>query len=110
MADLDRHIHQVMQKTKGSVVFRTAMQTAFLQQAPGTVNSSGPKKVDDDILKTVLGITEVKVSSKAAQPGRRRRNPGLTGARNSTDFAPDICPPQGRSVSSLLSLASQLAP
>jgi Icc protein len=56
---LNGHIHQVMQKTEGNVVFHTAMSTAFPQPAPGTAKGPGPKKVDDDKLKTVLGITNV---------------------------------------------------
>lgn len=57
---LNGHIHQVMQKTEGAVTFHTAMSTAFPQPAPGTAKSPGPKKVDDDKLGTVLGITDVK--------------------------------------------------
>ena len=56
---LNGHIHQVMQKTEGNVMFHTAMSTAFPQPAPGTAKGPGPKKVDDDKLKTVLGITNV---------------------------------------------------
>ena len=56
---LNGHIHQVMQKTEGSVRFHTAMSTAFPQPAPGTAKAPGPKKVDDNVLKTVLGITNV---------------------------------------------------
>jgi 3',5'-cyclic-AMP phosphodiesterase len=56
---LNGHIHQVMQKTEGNVTFHTAMSTAFPQPAPGTAKGPGPKKVDDDKLKTVLGITDV---------------------------------------------------
>jgi Icc protein len=61
---LNGHIHQVMQKTEGSVMFHTAMSTAFPQPAPGTAKSPGPKKVDDDKLKTVLGITDVNSVTK----------------------------------------------
>jgi len=57
---LNGHIHQVMQKNEGSVMFHTAMSTAFPQPAPGAAKSPGPMKVDDDKLKTVLGITDVK--------------------------------------------------
>jgi 3',5'-cyclic AMP phosphodiesterase CpdA len=56
---LNGHIHQVMQKTEGNVMFHTAMSTAFPQPAPGTAKGPGPKKVDDNKLKTVLGITNV---------------------------------------------------
>lgn len=56
---LNGHIHQVMQKIEGAVTFHTAMSTAFPQPAPGSAKSPGPKKVDDDKLRTVLGITDV---------------------------------------------------
>ena len=56
---LNGHIHQVMQKTEGAVMFHTAMSTAFPQPAPGAAKGPGPMKVDDDKLKTVLGITNV---------------------------------------------------
>ena len=61
---LNGHIHQVMQKTEGSVLFHTAMSTAFPQPAPGTAKGPGPKKVDDDVLRTVLGIADVKSVTK----------------------------------------------
>jgi len=56
---LNGHIHQVMRKEEGKVTFHTAMSTAFPQPAPGTAKGPGPMKVEDDKLRTVLGITEV---------------------------------------------------
>ncbi len=56
---LNGHIHQVMQKIEGNVAFHTAMSTAFPQPAPGTAPSSGPMKVEDSKLRTLLGITNV---------------------------------------------------
>jgi 3',5'-cyclic AMP phosphodiesterase CpdA len=56
---LNGHIHQVMQKVEGNVVFHTAMSTAFPQPAPGRAPSPGPMKVPDDRLRSVLGIAEV---------------------------------------------------
>jgi Icc protein len=56
---LNWHIHQVMQKVEGKVMFHTAMSTAFPQPAPGTAKAPGPMKVDDDKLRGVLGITDV---------------------------------------------------
>jgi 3',5'-cyclic-AMP phosphodiesterase len=56
---LNGHIHQVMRKVEGSVTFHTAMSTAFPQPAPGTAKAPGPVKVDDDKLRSVLGITNV---------------------------------------------------
>jgi 3',5'-cyclic AMP phosphodiesterase CpdA len=38
---LNGHIHQVMQKIEGNITFHTAMSTAFLQPAPGTVRRPG---------------------------------------------------------------------
>jgi Icc protein len=57
---LNGHIHQVMQKVEGSVMFHTAMSTAFPQPAPGTAKGPGPMKVPDDQLRGVLGITDVR--------------------------------------------------
>ena len=56
---LNGHIHQVMQKVEGNVIFHTAMSTAFPQPAPGAAKGPGPMKVDDDKLRSVLGITKV---------------------------------------------------
>src|SRR6476620_3297612 len=56
---LNGHIHQVMQKTEGNVMFHTAMSTAFPQAAPAPANHPGPMKVGDDKLRSVLGITNV---------------------------------------------------
>ena len=56
---LNGHIHQVMQKVEGNVVFHTAMSTAFPQPAPGTAPSPGPMKVPADKLRDVLGIRQV---------------------------------------------------
>jgi 3',5'-cyclic AMP phosphodiesterase CpdA len=64
---LNGHIHQVMQKVEGNVAFHTACSTAFPQPAPGTAASPGPMKVDDDKLRTLLGIRNVSV-----KPGQQR--------------------------------------
>ncbi len=56
---LNGHIHQVMQKVEGQVMFHTAMSTAFPQPAPGSAPSPGPMKVSADRLQSVLGITDV---------------------------------------------------
>jgi Icc protein len=62
---LNGHIHQVMQKVEGQVMFHTAMSTAFPQPAPGSAPSPGPMKVPAERLQSVLGITDV---SFVAQP------------------------------------------
>jgi 3',5'-cyclic AMP phosphodiesterase CpdA len=64
---LNGHIHQIMQKVEGNVAFHTARSTAFPQPAPGTAKSPGPMKVEDDKLRTVLGITNVTFA-----PGKER--------------------------------------
>jgi 3',5'-cyclic AMP phosphodiesterase CpdA len=56
---LNGHIHQVMQKVEGNVVFHTARSTAFPQPAPGTAPSPGPMKVADDKLRSLLGVASV---------------------------------------------------
>lgn len=56
---LNGHIHQIMQKVEGNVTFHTTMSTAFVQPAPGAPQGPGPMKVDDDKLRTLLGITTV---------------------------------------------------
>jgi 3',5'-cyclic AMP phosphodiesterase CpdA len=58
---LNGHIHQVMQKVEGNVTFHTAASTAFPQPKPGAAPSPGPMKVPDDVLRSVLGITDVNV-------------------------------------------------
>jgi 3',5'-cyclic AMP phosphodiesterase CpdA len=59
---LNGHIHQIMQKTEGNVVFHTALSTAFPQPAPGTAPSPGPMLVPADKLRSLLGITNVSVT------------------------------------------------
>jgi 3',5'-cyclic AMP phosphodiesterase CpdA len=56
---LNGHIHQVLQKVEGNVLFHTAMSTAFPQPAPGTAPGPGPMKIPEDRLRGVLGLREV---------------------------------------------------
>lgn len=58
---LNGHIHQVVQKVEGNVAFHTAMSTAFPQPAPGAAPHPGPMTVPAGRLRSVLGITDVKV-------------------------------------------------
>lgn len=58
---LNGHIHQLMQKVEGDVVFHTAMSTAFPQPAPGSAPSPGPMTVPADRLRSLLGTTRVTV-------------------------------------------------
>ncbi|HWF95591.1 MAG TPA: metallophosphoesterase [Xanthobacteraceae bacterium] len=64
---LNGHIHQIIQKVEGNVTFHTARSTAFPQPAPGSAPSPGPMKVDDDKLRSVLGIASINF-----MPGRQR--------------------------------------
>ena len=58
---LNGHIHQVMQKVEGNVVFHTARSTAFPQPAPGTAPSPGPvKDLAPGKLRSTLGITQMR--------------------------------------------------
>jgi 3',5'-cyclic-AMP phosphodiesterase len=61
---LNGHIHQVVQKVEGDVVFHTAMSTAFPQPAPGSAPHAGPMVVPAGMLASVLGIAEVKYVSR----------------------------------------------
>jgi 3',5'-cyclic AMP phosphodiesterase CpdA len=56
---LNGHIHQIIQKVEGNVTFHTARSTAFPQPAPGAAPSPGPMKVDDDKLRSMLGIANI---------------------------------------------------
>lgn len=58
---LNGHIHQVISKTEGSLVFHTARSTAFPQAAPGATGASpGPLKVPADQVRGVLGLRDVR--------------------------------------------------
>src|SRR5579871_4454876 len=61
---LNGHIHQTMQKVEGDIAFHTAASTAFPQPAPGTAPNAGPMVVPPGILRSVLGVTEVKYVAK----------------------------------------------
>ena len=56
---LNGHIHQVMQKVEGNVIFHTAMSTAFPQPAPGSAPAPGPMKVPAERLRSVIGVANV---------------------------------------------------
>ena len=56
---LNGHIHQVMQKVEGNIIFHTARSTAFPQPAPGTAPSAGPMKVPAEQLRTMLGTASI---------------------------------------------------
>ena len=57
---LNGHVHQIMQKVEGNVVFHTARSTAFPQPAPGSAPAPGPiKDVPAEKLRSMLGLTDV---------------------------------------------------
>jgi Icc protein len=58
---LNGHIHQIMQKVEGNMVFHTARSTAFPQPAPGTAPGPGPLTVPAGQLRSMLGIATVEV-------------------------------------------------
>jgi 3',5'-cyclic-AMP phosphodiesterase len=63
---LNGHIHQIAQKVEGTLTFRTALSTAFLQPAAGVGPGPGPMKVPADRLRSVLGIRRIEYAAAAA--------------------------------------------
>lgn len=53
---LNGHIHQILHKVEGNVVFHSARSTAYPQPAPGAAPSPGPLKVPAGQLPSMLGI------------------------------------------------------
>jgi 3',5'-cyclic AMP phosphodiesterase CpdA len=64
---LNGHIHQIIQKVEGNMTFHTARSTAFPQPAPGSAASPGPMMVPAEQLRSVLGLTNVKVEQGKKQ-------------------------------------------
>jgi hypothetical protein len=56
---LNGHIHQVLQKVEGQVVFHTARSTAFPQGEPGKGAPGPVRNVPADRLRSVLGLSQV---------------------------------------------------
>jgi 3',5'-cyclic AMP phosphodiesterase CpdA len=56
---LNGHIHQVMQKVEGKVVFHTARSTAFPQAEPGKGTPGPVRDVPAEKLRGVLGLSQV---------------------------------------------------
>jgi 3',5'-cyclic AMP phosphodiesterase CpdA len=59
---LNGHIHQIVQKTEGNVVFHTARSTAYPQPTAGNGPGPGPLVVPRDALPGMLGLTSVAVA------------------------------------------------
>ena len=64
---LNGHIHQIIQKVEGNMTFHTARSTAFPQPAPGSAASPGPMMVPAEQLRSVLGLTSVKIEQGKKQ-------------------------------------------
>jgi 3',5'-cyclic AMP phosphodiesterase CpdA len=64
---LNGHIHQIVQKVEGKVVFHTAASTAFPQPAPGKAPNPGPMVVPAGRLQSVLGVTNVRFVPRQSQ-------------------------------------------
>ena len=62
---LNGHIHQIVQKTEGHMVFHTARSTAFPQPTAGNGDAPGPMKVPADQLASTLGITSISLRKHA---------------------------------------------
>jgi hypothetical protein len=56
---LNGHIHQIMQKIEGKVVFHTARSTAFPQAEPGKGTPGPMRDVPAEKLRNVLGLSRV---------------------------------------------------
>ncbi len=55
---LNGHIHQIVTRTEGNVVFHTARSTAYPQPAAGVGAGPGPLKVPSEQLAGMLGVTQ----------------------------------------------------
>ncbi len=58
---LNGHIHQVVQKVEGHIIFHTARSTAYPQAVAGAGSGPGPLKVPAEQLPKMLGISTVSV-------------------------------------------------
>src|SRR5215469_2383628 len=54
---LNGHIHQIVQKVEGNILFHTARSTAYPQPAAGVGEGPGPLLVPSDQLASMLGVT-----------------------------------------------------
>jgi hypothetical protein len=65
---LNGHIHQIIQKTEGHIVFHTARSTAFPQPAPGAAPNEGPMlKLPAGEIGKHLGVTTATVRSSVSR-------------------------------------------
>jgi hypothetical protein len=59
---LNGHIHQIVQKIEGHVVFHTARSTAYPQPAAGVGDAPGPLTVAPEELPRRLGLTSIAIA------------------------------------------------
>ena len=71
---LNGHIHQIVQKVEGNMVFHTARSTAFPQPEPGKAKGPGPMTVPADQLRCLLGISSVDVCAPATAARHHRHH------------------------------------
>jgi 3',5'-cyclic AMP phosphodiesterase CpdA len=63
---LNGHIHQIVQRTEGHIVFHTARSTAYPQPTAGDGPGPGPLKVAPDKLANMLGFTSLTIKDGSA--------------------------------------------
>ena len=78
---LNGHIHQIVQKVEGNMVFHTARSTAFPQPEPGKAKGPGPMAVPADQLRRLLGISSVEVRTGDRPARHHRRDARLSLSR-----------------------------
>jgi 3',5'-cyclic AMP phosphodiesterase CpdA len=65
---LNGHIHQIVQKTEGNIMFHSARSTAYPQPRPGEGSGPGPLTVPHEELAHVLGITRIDAPKRTRAP------------------------------------------
>jgi hypothetical protein len=64
---LNGHIHQIVQKVEGHILFHTARSTAYPQPVAGQGPGPGPLKLPASALAKALGVTSVRVDTHPAE-------------------------------------------
>jgi len=63
---LNGHIHQIVQKVEGNILFHTARSTAYPQPSAGSAPGPGPLLVPRAELPGMLGVTMAVMDPKRA--------------------------------------------
>src|SRR5258708_39058160 len=61
LSELNGHIHQAVQNSKGNITFHTAMATSFPQPAPGTAPKAGPIQLPAHPLSPEFEISQLHI-------------------------------------------------